>query len=92
MDARAHDYRADDWLPAVYDIAGALLQAARLEQEPPSLVEHAQEAVRWISRAIIELEQDTPDSAAALADGLGRMLVTYVFTDVARTLPAEPGA
>jgi hypothetical protein len=39
LDGRAHDYAADEWLPAVYDIAGGLREAARLDREPPSLVE-----------------------------------------------------
>jgi hypothetical protein len=83
LDGQAHDYRADQWLPAVYDIAGPLLQAAHLNREPPSLVEQAQEAVRWLSRAIIDLDEDSPDAAAALVDGLGRMLALHVFAGVA---------
>ena len=46
LDGQAHDYSADEWLPAVYDIAAPLLEAARLNREPPSLVEQAQEAVQ----------------------------------------------
>jgi hypothetical protein len=83
LDGQAHDYNADEWLPAVYDIAAALLEAARLTREPPSLVEHAQEAVRWLSRAIVELDEDSPDAAAALVDGLGRLLALNVFGGVA---------
>jgi hypothetical protein len=86
LDGQAHDYRADEWLPAVNDTAAAHLEAARLTPEPPSLVEQAQEAVRWLSRAIVELDQDTPDAAAALVDGLGRLLALNVFAGVA----AEP--
>ena len=92
LDGRAHDYSADEWLPAVYDIAAALLEAARLNREPPSLVEQAQEAVRWISRAIVELDHDAQDAAAAIADGLGRILALHVFADVARTRTDEPRA
>jgi hypothetical protein len=83
LDGQAHGYRADEWLPAVYDIAAPLLETARMNREPPSLVEQAQEAVRWLSRAIIDLDADSPDAAAALVDGLGRMLALYVFADVA---------
>lgn len=83
-DGRAHDYSADEWLPAVYDIAAPALRAARLIREPPSLVEQAQEAVCWLSRAMIDLDQDSPDAAAAIADGLGRILALGVFADVAR--------
>ncbi len=83
LDGRARDYTADEWLPAVYDFAAALLEAASLDREPPSLVEHAQEAVSWLSRAIVDLDEDSPDAAAALVDGLGRMLALHVFADVA---------
>lgn len=60
LDGQAHDYTADEWLPAIYDIAAPLLEAARLNREPPSLVEQAQDAVRWLSRAIVEVDEDTP--------------------------------
>ena len=49
LDGRAHDYTADEWMPAVYDDATSVLGAARLDREPPSLVEHAQDAVSWLS-------------------------------------------
>ncbi len=83
LDGHAHDYSADEWLPAVYDIAGPLLERAGLNREPPSLVEHAQDAVRWLSRAIIDLDEDSPDAATALVDGLGRILALNVFAGVA---------
>ena len=90
LDGQAHDYSADEWLPAVYDIAAPLLETARLNREPPSLVEQAQEAVRWLSRAMVELDQDAPDAAAAIADALGRMLALHVFADVACMPTDEP--
>ena len=83
LDGRAHDYTGDEWLPAVYDITAPLLEGVRLHREPPSVVEHAQEAVRWLSRAIINLDQDAPDATAAIADGLSRLLALCVFADVA---------
>ena len=73
LDGQAHDYSADEWLPAVYDIAAPLLEGARLNCEPPSLVEQVQEAVRWLSRAIVDLDQEAPGAAAAMVDGLGRL-------------------
>jgi hypothetical protein len=85
LDGQAHDYTADEWLPAVYDIAAPLLQQARLHREPPSVVEHVQEAVRWLADAIINLDHDAPDTPAAVADGLGRLLALCVFADVARS-------
>jgi len=48
---------------AVYDIANPLLTAGRLTREPPALVEQAQEAVRWLSRAVVDLDEDSPDAA-----------------------------
>ena len=83
LDGQAHDYSAEEWLPGVYDIAAPLLEAARLIREPPSLVERAQEAVRWLSRAIVDLDEDSPDAAAALVDGLGRILALHVFAGIA---------
>lgn len=84
LDGRAHDYTADEWLPAAYDIAASLLEGARLDREPPSLVEHAQEAVRWLSRALIDLDGDACDATAAIVDGVARTLALCVFADVAR--------
>ena len=83
LDGQAHDYTGEEWLPSVYDIAAPLLEAARLDREPPSLVEQAQEAVRWLSHAIVELDHDAPDAASAIADALGRMLALHVFADLA---------
>lgn len=83
LDGRLHRYTTDEWLPAVFAITAPLLEQARLHREPPSAVEYAQGAVRWISQAIINLDQDTPDAPAAIADALGRLLALYVFTDVA---------
>ncbi len=91
LDGQAHDYSADEWLPAVYDSAAPLLESARLNREPPSLVEHCQEAFRWLSRAIVDLDEDSPDAAAAIVDGLGRTLALHVFADVARTPADELG-
>jgi hypothetical protein len=84
LDGQRHDYGANEWLPAIYDIAAPLLETAQLHREPPSLVEQAQEALRWLSRAIVDLDEDSPDAAAALVDGLGRMLALHVFAEVAR--------
>ena len=83
LDGRAHDYGADEWLPAVYDTAASLLEAARLNREPPSLVEQAQEAGRWLSGAIVDLDNDAPDAASAIADALARILALHVFADAA---------
>ncbi len=85
LDGRAHDYTADEWLPAVYDIAAPLLAGACLHREPPSVVENVQAAVGWLARAIIDLDHDGPDAPAAIADGLGRLLALCVFADIAHS-------
>jgi hypothetical protein len=84
LDGRTHDYTANEWLPVVYDIAAPLLESARLDREPPSLVQHTQEAVHWLASAVINLDQDSAETPAALADGLGRLLMVCVFADAAR--------
>ena len=83
LDGVAHGYTAEEWLPAVYEIADQLLRSARLDREPPSLVGEAGAAVRWLSQAIVDLDQDAPDTTAALVDGLGRLLALGVFAAVA---------
>jgi hypothetical protein len=84
LDGVTHNYTTDEWLPAVYDVAARLLESARLDCEPPSLVEEANASVRWLSQAIIDLDQDAPDATAAVVDGLGRVLTFRVFGAVAR--------
>jgi hypothetical protein len=83
LDGQAHDYTAGEWLPVVYDVAAPLLQSSRLDQEPPTIVQQTQEAVSWLSGAIAQLDQDSADTAAALADALARLLVVRIFTDAA---------
>jgi len=86
LDGLGHGYTADEWLPVIYDIAEPLLESSRLDQEPPSLVQHAQEAVRWLSASIACSDEDSRETTAALADTLARLLVVCVFADAARTL------
>ena len=84
LDGLTHEYTADEWRPVVYDIAAPLLESARLNREPPSLVQHTQEAVHWLASAVISLDQDSAETPAALADALGRLLTVCVFADAAR--------
>jgi hypothetical protein len=84
LDGRAHDYAADEWLPVVYDVAARLLESGRLDREPPSVVQHSQEAVHWLASAVIDLDKDSAETPAALADALGRLLIVCVFADAAR--------
>ena len=86
---RNHDYGVDEWLPVAYDIAAPLLEHARLDREPPSVVEYAQDAIGWLARAIISLDQDSPDTPATLSDAIGRLLVVCAFANAARDRRAD---
>jgi len=83
LDGVTHGYTAAEYLQGVYEIAAGLLGSARFDREPPSLVEEATAAVGWLSQAIIDVDQDAPDSTAAIVDGLGRALALEVFAAVA---------
>ena len=85
LDRHAHGYTADEWLPVIYDIAGPLLESSRLDQEPPTLVRHTQDTVRWLSSSIACLDEDSREAPAALTDTLARLLAVCVFADAART-------
>jgi hypothetical protein len=89
VDGLTHSYTADQWLPVIYDIAGPLLESSRVDAEPPSVVRHAQEAVRWLSTSIACLDEDSRETSAALADTLARLMVICVFADAARTRSAS---
>ena len=84
-DGQAHGYAADDWLPVIYDTAAPLLESARLDQEPPSLVRQTQETVRWLATSIACLDDDSRETPAALTDTLARLLVVFTFVDIARS-------
>ena len=83
LDGADHGYDAEEWLPTVYDIARALLQSARLDTEPPTLVEVMQEAISWLSRATAGLDERSEEAPTSLAETLARLLATSTFTDVA---------
>ena len=51
-DGRAHNYPADEWLPYVYDETAEELHQASPTAQPPSLIEHAEQAGRWAALAI----------------------------------------
>lgn len=83
-DGAAHGYPADEWLPTVYDITAELLESARLDSEPPTLVRAAQDAISWLSRAVVELDQDSADTPHTLVEALARLLAGWVFANEAR--------
>jgi hypothetical protein len=87
LDGAARGYTAHEWLPIVYDTAAPQIESARLDEEPPTVVRQTQEAVSWLSRAIVELEQDMQDAPTALTETIGRLLTVWVFADLAR----DPG-
>ena len=89
LDGRNHDYGVDEWLPVAYDIAAPLLEHARLDREPPSVVEYVQDAIGWLARAIISLDQDSADTPATLSDAIGRLLVVCAFANAARDRRAD---
>jgi hypothetical protein len=48
-----------------------------------SVVRQTQEATSWLSRAVLELDQDSAETPTALADALARLLTIWVFADAA---------
>jgi hypothetical protein len=83
-DGAAHGYRAEEWLPVITDIASRLLQSARLDEDPPTIVEQAQQAIAWMSRAVVELHDHSTDTPTSLSEALACLLVVWVFTELAR--------
>ena len=83
LDGADHGYTVEECLPTVYDIAGSLLQSARLNVEPPTLVQVTQEAISWLSRAIAELDRSSEEAPTSVAETLARLLADWIFTDVA---------
>ena len=89
LDGADHGYHAEEWLPTVYDIAGSLLQSARVDSEPPTLAQVIQEAITWLAGAIAEFDENSEEAPASLAETLARLLAVWTFTDVALR-SAEP--
>jgi hypothetical protein len=78
-DGAAHGYTADEWLSTAYDITVQLLEPARLDSDPPTLVRAAQDAISWLSRAVVELDRDSAEIPSTLAEALARLLTGSVF-------------
>ena len=57
-----------------------LFESAKLESAPPTLVQAAQDAVGWLSRAVAELDEDSAETASTLAEVIARLLALWVFT------------
>jgi flagellar biosynthesis regulator FlaF len=86
LDGANHSYTTEEWLPVVCDRATELLKSAHLNEEPPTIVRQAQDAISWLSRALIELDEDSAETANALSEALAGLLALWVFAETARDL------
>jgi hypothetical protein len=68
------------------DRAAQLHKSARLNEEPPTMVREAQDAISWLSRTLIELDADSAETGNALSEALARLLAVWVFAEAARDL------
>jgi hypothetical protein len=84
LDGKRHGYPADEWLATVYDIASPLLRSARTDEEPPTAVRQAQEAISWLARGVLELDEDSPEAPSTLSEALARLLSLWIFANAAR--------
>lgn len=89
-DGRARGYTTDEWLPIIYNVAGEALQRASVTDDPPAVVQLAQDAARWVAIAIDRLDRDAPTVTDALADALGSLLIVCMFADIARRRARAP--
>jgi hypothetical protein len=80
----AHGYQADEWLPIICDSASRLLQSAGLDEDPPPVVEQAQNAIVWLSRSVVQLHNDSAEAPTTLSEALACLLVVWVFAELAR--------
>jgi hypothetical protein len=82
-DGHARGYDPDDWLTLIYDEAADALQSASPTADPPSLIEHAQQAGWFAALAIGALDRDTAIVPEAISDYLAHLLFVSVFADAA---------
>jgi hypothetical protein len=89
-DGRSRGYGPDEWLPLAYEEAGDWLEHASPAADPPSLIEHAQQAGRFAALAIGSLDRDAPSVPEAITDCLAHVLFVCVFADTAaRSRPSD---
>ena len=81
LDGADRGYTVDEWLPLVYDITGPLLESARLDREPPTVVQATRDAISWLSRAMSELDGGSEEAASSLAETLARLLALWIFAE-----------
>ena len=84
-DAREGEYSPSDSLLIVYEQSARALRQASLQPDPPSIVEHAQQAGRWAAIAIEALDQRRPAASEAIIDCLADLLCVCVFADTLAT-------
>ena len=60
LDGTNHSYTAEEWLPVICDRAAELLKSARLDEEPPTMVREAQDAISWLSAPSSSLTKTAP--------------------------------
>jgi len=89
-DGESRGYEPDEWLPLAYEQAADWLKHASPATDPPSLIEHAQQAGRYAALAIGSLDRDAPTVPEAIADCLAHLLFACVFADTAaRSRPSD---
>ncbi len=74
LDAAAHGYTAEEWLPVVCEARRRAPQVRPPERRATNHGAEAQDAISWLSRALIELDQDSAETANALSEALARLL------------------
>jgi hypothetical protein len=83
QDGAAHGYAAEEWLPVICDTASRVLLLARLDEDPPPVVEQAQNVIVWLSRSVVQ-HDDSAEGPTTLSEALARLLVVWVFAELAR--------
>ena len=74
---------AEEWLPYIYDEAAHALHAFSPTADPPSLIQHAQEAGRCTAIAIGALDADPASAPEAISDCLAHLLTVCAFANAA---------
>jgi len=72
-----------EWLPHVYEQTAEALPKISNRVQPPSLIEHAQEAGYCAALAIETIDRESPLAPEMIADSLTHLLVVCVFADAA---------
>ena len=73
----------DEWVSHALEAATDALAHVSYTTTPPSLINHVEEAARWVAVAIDQADADPPSAPRAIADALAQLLVVCVFADLA---------